>query len=335
MNFQIYRRPGGIVFLDDDPAYLEMLAEVMPERWPVRLFVRPSECIGYLQQEPPRFEADAWAHQDILDRWRDGQALISQILQYWRDDGTCRFSLTRVCVVDYSMPAMNGLQVLSELVNWSGARVLLTGRADEQIAVNAFNTALIEQYIPKQTTEITRRLTDSIQRLMNVPWDRHVSSWRATLSREQAALVSTPAIGRQLSSLAAELQWIEHVVIGDPFGILALNDRGEAFWLQLEPEGRLEELAELAQCHGLQGAALQEIRAGRSLFDVEFQLALGAGEASLNPSLRLGDGPVLHAAFSRVPEFLHPGPTCSYARFLDSLGPRELEDRPPTVSVAG
>ena len=40
------------------------------------------------------------------------------------------------------MPAMNGLQVLGELVNWSGSRVLLTGRADEQIAVSAFNAGL-------------------------------------------------------------------------------------------------------------------------------------------------------------------------------------------------
>lgn len=335
MSFPIYRRPGGVVFLDDDPAYLEMLAEVMPEQWSVRLFVHPTDCIHYLQQEPPRHEADAWAHQDILDRWRDGQALIAQILQYWRDDGTARFSLTQVCVVDYSMPAMNGLQVLAELVNWSGARVLLTGRADEQIAVNAFNAALIEQYIPKQTTEITRRLTDSIQHLMDAPWDRHASGWRATLSREQVALVSKPTIGRELSSLAAEFQWIEHVVIGDPFGILALNDRGQAFWLQLEPEGRLGELAELAQSHGLQDAELQEIRAGRCLFDVELRLALGAGEASLNQALRLGDGPFMYAAFSRIPEMLYPGPTCSYARFLGNNGPRELEDRPPPISVAG
>ena len=41
MSFPIYRRPGGVVFLDDDPAYLEMLAEVMPEQWSVRLFVHP------------------------------------------------------------------------------------------------------------------------------------------------------------------------------------------------------------------------------------------------------------------------------------------------------
>ena len=36
MIFPIYRRPGGVVFLDDDPAYLEMLAEVIARAYAYR-----------------------------------------------------------------------------------------------------------------------------------------------------------------------------------------------------------------------------------------------------------------------------------------------------------
>lgn len=335
MTFPLYRRPGGIAFLDDDPSYLEMLAEVMPEHWHVRLYVRPADCINELQQEPPRHEADSWRQMEILDRWRNGHALIAQILEYWREDETTRFGLTRVCVVDYSMPAMNGLQVLGELVNWSGSRVLLTGRADEQIAVTAFNQALIEQYIPKQTTEITRRLTDAIQQLLDQPNAQHVLAWRATLSREQVAVLSLPAFGRQLTAMAREKHWVEHVVIGDPFGILALDAAGQAFWLQLEPEARLEELAELAVCHGVDEAGIQDIRAGRRLFDAEFRQALGSDDAGLHTALRLSSGPVVYGALVAVPDALCPGLSGSYTRFLNSRGPRGLQDQPPTAFPAG
>lgn len=335
MPFPIYRRPGGVAFLDDDPAYLEMLAEVMPEHWHVRLYQRPADCINQLQQEPPRHDADTWRQKEILDRWRDGSALIAQLLEYWRDDETARFDLTKVCVVDYSMPAMNGLQVLSELVNWSGSRVLLTGRADEQIAVSAFNQALIDQYIPKQTTEITRRLTDSIQRMLDEPQPDHSLAWRATLSREQIALLSLPVIGRQLAALADERRWVEHVVLGDPFGVLALDATGMAFWLQLEPESRLEELAEMAMCHGVDAAGLEDIRSGRRLFDVEFRLALGLDDAGLHPALRLGSGPVVFGALVPVPLALCPGRSGSYELFLNSRGPRELGDQPPAAFPAG
>lgn len=328
MAFPLYRRPGGVAFLDDDSAYLEMLAEVMPEAWHVSLFLRPADCINRLQQEPPRGEQDAWRQRDILDRWREGQALIPQILQYWREDKTSRFDLTQVCVVDYSMPAMNGLQVLDELVGWSGSRVLLTGQADEQIAVKAFNQGLLEQFIPKQSANITRLLTDSIQRLLDEPRDGNAQAWRTTLSREQLTLVSAPAICRRLAALAGERQWVEHVVIGNPFGILALDAAGQAFWLQLEPAARLAELAELAEYHGVPAAGIQEIRAGRRLFDVELRLALGSDQAALHPAIQLCNEPVLLGALFRIPPELCPGPSGSYNEFLSACGPRELKEPP-------
>ncbi|MEO7159176.1 MAG: response regulator, partial [Polaromonas sp.] len=76
MSFPLYRRPGGLLFLDDDRDYLEMLGEVMPPDWYVRLFLRPIACIDLLQQEIASREADAWAQQEIVNRWREGALLI-------------------------------------------------------------------------------------------------------------------------------------------------------------------------------------------------------------------------------------------------------------------
>ena len=63
MSFALYRRPGAVVFLDDDPDYLEMLAEVMPLDWLVRLLMRPVACIEMLLAEPPDDERERliWA----------------------------------------------------------------------------------------------------------------------------------------------------------------------------------------------------------------------------------------------------------------------------------
>ena len=46
MSFPLFHRPGTVVFLDDDPDYLEMLALVLPRHWHVKLFLRPAECIN-------------------------------------------------------------------------------------------------------------------------------------------------------------------------------------------------------------------------------------------------------------------------------------------------
>ena len=328
MTFSLHRRPGGIVFLDDDPDYLEMLAEVMPLEWYIRLLLRPVECIQLLMQEAPQWESDAWRHQEIINRWRDGTPLIPQILNYWKDDGTARFALTQVCVVDYAMPAMSGLQVLSELTGWTGSRVLLTGRVEEQLAVSAFNRGLIERFVPKQSPDLRLRLTKAIESLLVLPDPRHQQTWRATLSREQHALLCNPIISQELDNLVVREGWIEHIVIGAPFGVLALDGKGGVSWLQLEPSEKLPELAEMAESEGWDRAIVEDIRTGKKLIDLELQLTLGAGRQPRPESaFSLSDEPAtLHAALFKLDETVGPGQENSYEHFIANLGKRTLVD---------
>lgn len=330
MHIELYRRPGGVVFLDDDRDYLEMLAEVMPANWHARFFLRPVACIEDLLRENALRESDAWRQQEIVNRWREGASLIPQILQYWRDDAMARFALTRVCVVDYAMPAMSGLRVLSELTEWSGSRILLTGRADEQLAVSAFNRGLIEKFIPKQSPGLRLHLTTAVESLRQLPEERYQQVWRTTLTREQHELLCDPLLAQALESLAQKQGWIEHVVIGAPFGMLALNQQGQASWLQLEPDDKLPDLAEMAaSSQAWDEAIIEDIRHGKTLIDLELGLALGAAhQPQARPALALACGStVVHGAIVKLDEKSHaPGSAGSYARFLAGSADRLLQD---------
>lgn len=327
MTFPLYRRPAAVVFLDDDLDYLEMLANVMPMDWFVRLMIRPIACIEMLVAEIASVELDMWKQQEIINHWRDGSALIPQILAYWRDDGTSRFSLARVLVVDYSMPAMSGLRVLSELTQWPGLRILLTGRADEQLAVSAFNRGSIQQFIPKQSPEIRLRLSAAIQHLLHKPDARHEQTWRSTLSREQSALLSDPTIAGSLEKLAAEQNWVEHVVIGSPFGVLALDAAAKVAWLQLEPTDRLIELAEIAESQGWSAENVQDVRAGKKLIDAELQLAIGSGQKPrLKEAFVMGSETArVYAALFEVNQTFCPKPSDSHQDFITSQSHRHIQ----------
>ena len=316
------------MFLDDDRDYLEMLAEVMPTDWYTRFFLRPVACIEALLQEKTLREADAWRQQAIVNRWREGAALIPQILQYWRDDAMQRFALTRVCVVDYAMPAMSGLRVLGELTEWTGSRILLTGRADEQLAVSAFNRGLIEKFIPKQSPGLRVHLTTVIQSLRQLPDERYQQLWRATLSPEQHDLLCDPLMAQALENLAQQHGWTEHVVMGAPFGMLALDDNGAVSWLQIEPADKLADLAEMAASQGWDTTTVNAIRAGDALVDLELQLALGtAGAHKPRQAFALTDGHApVHAAIVALDDALTPGESSSYARFLATGSARILQD---------
>ena len=326
MSFPLCQYPGRIVFLDDDVDYLEMLALVLPKPWPVSLYLHPRGCINQLQQEPPLWEADAWAQQQLIDRWREsGTPLIPQILHYWADS-TARYAITRVCVVDYSMPSMDGLQALGELVDWPGMRVLLTGQADEQVAVKAFNRGLIDQFVAKQTPDISRHLIEVINRLLENGHQRMSQTWRATLSPQQNALLRVPSVGAALRELVAK-RWVQYIVIGQPFGVLGMDGDGHVAWLQLEPVEELPDLADLAQTAGVPVQGVDDIRHGRKLADLELRQSLGlTGAATLNPAFPVGREELLVAALFPVPPALCPDPSRSFNRWLAQQPGRTVMD---------
>lgn len=298
---------------------------VLPRQWNVRLYLRPQACINDLQQEPPLWEADAWAQQEMIEQWRAGSPLIPQVLGYWASRSE-RFGLTRVCVFDYAMPGMDGLQALGELTDWQGGRVLLTGQADEHVAVSAFNRGLIDQFIAKQTPDISQHLIAVVQRMLAQPQMRHSQIWRGALTQPQHALLQVPSVGRQLASLASS-HWVEHVVIGQPFGILGMGADGRVSWLQLESASGLAELAELAESQGLKTKSADDIRAGRSLVDLELQQALGQpGPARLIPAFSIGhEGSLLGGLFPVDLAASPPGLT-GYSHWLKKRGARSVQD---------
>ena len=193
---------------------------------------------------------------------------------------------------------------------------MLTGQADEQIAVKAFNYGLIEQFIPKQTPDISQRLIEAIQRLQMMASGRQPPLWRATLSQRQYTLLRSPSISADLSAFVSK-RWVEHVVLGNPFGILGRDADGNAGWLQLEPATGLDELAELADAAGLNSQSLDEIQGGRKLVDLELRQALNRSEApELSTAFTIGsDEPLLGALFT-VETPAGQGPNTSYNHWL-------------------
>lgn len=310
MSLPLFRRPGAVVLLDDDADYLEMLAMVLPRHWPLRLFTRPTQCVQAIHRELRLWEADLWQLQYLVDLWRQGKPLLPQVLGYWAR-ATERYGLTQVCVVDFSMPAMDGLQVLSELVDWPGARVMLTGQADERVAVHAFNRRLIDHYIPKQAPNIALRLIETIDGLARRACERHEAILATTLRPEQHALLRAPGVPQALEDFVRR-RWVEHVVVGEPFGVLGMDGAGQVGWLQFETREGLAALAELADLEGLPGPVRTDIRRGHRLVNLELRQCLGQARhcgVEHRPAFALGDeAPLLAALFPIGPESLAPAP---------------------------
>lgn len=325
IKIPLLHRPGGILFLDDDIDYLEMLGMVVPAHLQMELYSRPASFVERMREEPARWEADAGLHIQMIERWRQGQPLIPQVLRYWANNPS-RYELAQICVVDYAMPGTDGLKVLNTLLDWPGSRVLLTGAADEQIAIQAFNHGLIDQFIPKQTADISGRLLTALAKLARAPHPRLNTLWRATLRPTQQSILQIPSVAQALQAYTQK-HWVEYVVLGEPFGLLGLDAMGGCEWLQLEPTTGLADLAELASSAGLGFDMVRAVQTGQLLPAVELhqQLNLG-GPIRTARTISMGDDAELTAAPFALKEGDLPQPIYPYRHFLEAQGARVIQD---------
>ncbi len=314
-RLSLYHRPGSVALLDDAPDYLEMLVASLPRHWNLEPFLSPQSFVNYLQQEPPRWEADFWNQQKIVEAWHRGTPLVPQVLDYWATTPE-RFSLTKVCVVDQLMPGMTGLQALDELVDWPGHRILLTGAFDEALATQAFNRGLIDQFIAKQTEKLASHLGSTIQMLMARPNARFHQIWAATLTPRQYAILRDPRVADDLARFTATT-FVEWVVIGDPFGVLGISETGAPTWLQLEPTSGLAELAEWAADRGVDAEDVRHIQAGHCVYDRDLGLEMAdANPLSVTPAFAIGDAGTLLAAIHRIDAAIAAPAALSYREWL-------------------
>ncbi|WP_372657066.1 response regulator [Hydrogenophaga sp.] len=325
LKLSLFHRPGSILFLDDDSDYLDMLGMVMPAEWQVELFSRPAVFSERMRLEPARWEADAGLQLQMIERKKQGHALIPQVLRYWANNPS-RYQLAQTCVVDYAMPGTNGLMVLNTLLDWPGSRVLLTGQADEQIAIQAFNNGLIDQFIPKQTTDITERLLSALNKLAFAAHPRLNTLWRAALRPIQQSMLQIPSVARSLLNHATK-HWVEYVVLDEPFGLLGLDAQGRCEWMQLESTEMLNDLAELASSAGMGFDVVRAVAAGKVLPAVELHQQLGlSGAVRTAPTFPIGDdGLLIAAVFALEPADL-PLPIYAFRNFLEAHEQRNIQD---------
>lgn len=316
----LHHRPGSLVLLDDVPDYLDVLAEDLLRDWHVEKFGSGHEALNYLQQEPPLWEADFWAQQQILERWHGGQRLIPQILKYWSENQS-RYELTKVCIVDYLMPGMDGLEVLEELHGWPGFRVLLTGAYDNALGIEAFNRGSIDQFLPKHTADFGQKLRSIIGSLMERPNARYHQIWSSTLSLAQNQLLQQPDIASDLSGMVSRT-FVEWIIIGDPFGVLGVDVAGKVSWMQLEPTDQLELLADMATYCGAAAGEASQILAGKRLSDVQLLRNVGIQATPTSvPAFAVGTNGRLLCAIHRVDNRAHAS-VGSYKTWLTTANRR-------------
>jgi CheY-like chemotaxis protein len=159
-EISLFHHPTTTVFVDDSEEFLYSIA-LGVDRLPYRSFCNASQGLAYVNHFTTAY--DVPSEEQPPSSSASVSKLLAQVERKLNDHN--RFAEPSVLVVDYSMPSMSGLDLCSQITNPNVKKVLLTGVADEKIAINALNTELIDFYISKSENALSHRLRNIIMHL--------------------------------------------------------------------------------------------------------------------------------------------------------------------------
>jgi CheY-like chemotaxis protein len=267
--------PTQVVLLDDDPDFLEGISLMLPKNLSFKLFQSPNAALEYVNS--------AHLHTGILKRcytsYRTGPQDSDALTHI--DIGKLhlellngfRFQTCSTVIVDYSMPGMNGLEFLRAMKNPFIRKILLTGQADMELAIRAFNQQLIDQFIDKHDPRLKPKLNAAI------------ATFQEQYFRSSFKLVTDPILANNMDGFLTSAQFqeffaelcrktacVEYYMLDYPHsGFLLVDAEGKRQCLLVYTQADLEDHCMQLMQVGAPQELLQQVRSGQVLpvYDVQ------------------------------------------------------------------
>jgi CheY-like chemotaxis protein len=285
MPVPVYHHPSLTVLVDDSASFLRSLAFQLDPSLPRKAFHDACRAIDWVRQqsqEMPAPEASILAKVDTYPAVAQQHATGLNLDEVCRiSSRPIRFMTPTVLVVDYSMPQMNGIEFCEALSDLPCKKILLTGIADQNVAVAAFNRGLIHRYIRKNDDDALQHLGDEILALQRDYFSSRSEMLRGCLLMHDYHFVTDPAVSELVGEICLRHRIVEHYLFPNPAGVLLLESNGCARLLVVESESGMDAHVEVARDNGAPlslSAALEERRVVPNFFGGDGMYAPEFGE---------------------------------------------------------
>lgn len=165
-NSPICSFPTSVIFIDDQYSFLESISITLDNNLAYHLYDKPTKALQHIKNQNSSSYEESFLCQCITydDSYPSNMDInVYNIHKKIFDQE--RFSSVSVIIVDYAMPSMNGLEFCKRLQNIPVKKIMLTGEADERLAVKAFNDGMIDKFILKGQPELSSDINLAIKEL--------------------------------------------------------------------------------------------------------------------------------------------------------------------------
>lgn len=231
-----YFHPTTVVVVDDNEAFLQSLALELPPSLAYRGFTSPEDALEFLNA--PIDLAPLVDRCFTLDRTGDSKAVIRMDLGIIEEEINYlqRFRRVSVVLVDYAMPYVDGMEFCERLRDPYARRAMLTGVADETLAVQAFNAGLIHRFIPKHQAVAVEALIAFIGELEREYFNQYLARLQTAIALDPPAFLMDPAVAVAVQRLMQQERIVEYYLVNGPPGFLMLRADGTVIRMLLLDE---------------------------------------------------------------------------------------------------
>lgn len=262
--------PSTALFLDDSHDFLLNFVLQLDEGVAYRIYDAPCNALDYIHNK--RCELDL-VSQHCLSEYTEAKncPLTNHTINldlaaiHAEVYNPHRFSEISVVVVDYAMPGMNGLEFCRRIENTNIKKILLTGQADEKLAISAFNEGLIHRYIKKSDPNAAEQITNSIYELQQHYFQDMSNMVVRMLSVTSPSCLHDKHFALFFRTLREKKRIVEYYLIDNSGSFLMLDEDANISFLIVKREEDLRLHYDFALDNGAYGDVLDELLAGEKI----------------------------------------------------------------------
>lgn len=240
--------PTSVVFIDDNTDFLENLSLQLDPDLAFLLYDSPTEALTALNEAPSTTIAQLVSCHDGVQCLPLNHHIIDISLDKIHKEvyNQRRFEQISVAVVDYDMPGIDGIEFCKNIKNTGIKKILLTGKADEKVAVQAFNQGIIDCFITKQDKDVINILNKSVSQLQHAYFRHSERMLAEALVMGRFDFLHDSLFLEEFNSICARLKIVEFYLCSATDGIFMLNAKGKSYLLIIPSEGFLPSQYEIA-----------------------------------------------------------------------------------------
>lgn len=243
--------PTTVVFVDDHYKFLNTMRLIANSHIIIpKLFDNPFKVIQFFKEiyqfNPFTQYCVLWPEEDLRDH-RNLDVNIPAIHSQLYNPN--RFNEVSVLVVDYAMPGINGIELCQQLKDFPFKKILLTGKVDERLAIEAFNQGLIHQFLRKDEDDFSEKLNAAIYHLQQEYFFELSNIILNSIAHHplSASALSDPTFIKLFDQFFNKKQFTEYYLVDALGSFIFVDFEGNTSWLAVKNEDEMNSDAYIAE----------------------------------------------------------------------------------------